>query len=95
MRYQPETATVTQSSHSVLAGLLKGIGTKAPFNGGFTFAWLSTKLCCPRLLRPDLFMNRPAINFVILRRANLASISRPSKIHVCLEILSQSSKLLV
>ena len=31
---------------------VKGIGTKAPFNGGFAFAWLSTKLCV-RLQRPD------------------------------------------
>ena len=23
----------------------KRVGTKAPFNGGFAFAWLSTKLC--------------------------------------------------
>ena len=37
----------------------KAIGTKAPFNGGFAFAWLNTKLCA-RLHRPDLFMNRPA-----------------------------------
>ena len=48
---------------------LKAIGTKAPFNGGFAFAWLSTKLCA-RLQRPDLFMNRPAIKFLILGRAS-------------------------
>ena len=48
---------------------IKAIGTKAPFNGGFAFAWLSTKLCA-RLQRPDLFMNRPAIKFLILRRAS-------------------------
>ena len=43
---------------------VKGVGTKAPFNGGFAFAWLSTKLCA-RLQRPDLFMNRPSIEFLI------------------------------
>ena len=49
--------------------MVKGVGTKAPFNGGFAFAWLSTKLCA-RLQRPDLFMNRPAIKFLILGRAS-------------------------
>ena len=48
---------------------VKGIGTKTSFNGGFAFVWLSTKLCA-RLQRPDLFMNRPAINFLMLRRAS-------------------------
>ena len=48
---------------------IKGVWTKAPFNGGFAFAWLSTKLCA-RLQPPDLFMNRPAIKFLILRRAS-------------------------
>ena len=30
---------------------LTGIGAKAPFNGGFAFAWLSTGLCPPSALR--------------------------------------------
>ena len=50
-------------------GLFKGVGTKAPFYGGFAFAWLSTKLCA-RLQCPDLFMNRPAIKFLTLGRAS-------------------------
>ena len=50
--------------------MVKGVGTKAPFNGGFAFAWLSTKLVCTRLQRHDLFMNRPAIKFLILGRAS-------------------------
>ena len=53
----------------VTRNLFKGVGTKAPFNGGFAFAWLSTRLCA-RLQRPDLFTNRPAIKFLILRRAS-------------------------
>ena len=30
---------------------IKEIGTKAPFNGGFAFAWLNTDLCPPSQLR--------------------------------------------
>ena len=45
--------------------LVKAIGTKAPFNGGFAFAWLNTMLCA-RLQPPDLFMNKPAVKFLIL-----------------------------
>ena len=70
----------------------KGVWTKAPFNGGFAFAWLSTKLSA-RLQRPDVFMNRPAIKYQKLKRAIQARVSRPSKIR--LEIPSQSSKLLI
>ena len=72
--------------------MFKGIGTKAPFNGGFAFAWLSTKLCAG-LQRPDFIMNRSAIKFPMLKQAIQARVSRPSKIW--LEIPSQSSKSLI
>ena len=36
--------------------IVKAIGTKAPFNNGFAFAWLNTTLCA-RLQPPDLYMN--------------------------------------
>ena len=77
--------------HTVLCGAdLKGIGTKALFNGVFAFAWLNTKLCT-RLQRHDLLMNRPAIKFLILKPAIQARVFRPSKI--CLEIHSLVSDL--
>ena len=49
--------------------IIKGIGTKTPLNGGLEFALLTTKLCA-RLQFPDLFMNRPEIKFLTLRRAS-------------------------